>query len=62
MKNEYWKGKKRVHEKLFMGIDKKTHVQYTSCEHCDNMWADGKKLTKKEIKEYEKRKHEEFNW
>ena len=62
MKNKDWKGRKKEHEKCFMGIDKKTNVEYSNCNLCDNMWVDNKPMTKKEIDEYFKRPESDFYW
>lgn len=57
-----WHGRKKQHDKCFMGIDKNTRVQYSNCIHCNRMWADGKEMTKTEIREYLKRPSTDFIW
>ena len=62
MKNQDWKGRKKEHEKGFMGFDKKTNIQYANCYLCDSMWADGKLMNKKQIDEYLKKPTSDFDW
>lgn len=57
-----WEGRKKEHFKCFMGIDKKTNIQYTNCDYCERMWAGEREMTKKEIEEYKKRPIEDFWW
>jgi hypothetical protein len=56
-KKNKWIGRKKEHEKNCMGNDTLTGVDYSGCEHCDNMWRTNAKgedvlMSKAEKKAY----------
>jgi hypothetical protein len=56
MENKYWRGRKKEHDWLYMGVDVETGEEYSMCDLCNEYRKDDLKITKKEWEDRYKQK------